>query len=484
MVRRQRVRLRGALPRARVAPWLALILAFGFSVRGIGIGAYPKLIYDEYYYVPAAYVLLGRTPPIQVADATPYIDPNLASHPPLAKEWIALAIWLFGPHPWAWRLAPALLGAMTPALAYWIAQTLWKDRAAALWAAFLMAGEGLAVSLSHVALLDSIEFPLGLAATAWALWLAEEAEAGRYHGWGWLGEGMVLGMAVAAKWSGALTVLVVWVIAGRTWTQVRGWRRRLGLAIAHTFLPLAVYMASYVYAWPGGFGQWWLPPNPLKAVWVLQWTMFQNMWAFRFFNPGESSPWSWVGLPRPLQLVNWVQDGHEVLLWTLSDPLWTWFGMVALAALAYRGLRDPALRWPAGILATWFAVAWGAWCVTPRSHFYYYFLPALPPLLLAMGWALGALGRAGRWRRWLRPSYGLLLGLVLLSEAYVLPIAAGFPIPLSWIQNAYFLPQWNPKSSPSPRSSTRSPGRREVNAHALPVLRLSGQQGSGFSTRP
>ncbi|MBX5468129.1 MAG: glycosyltransferase family 39 protein [Firmicutes bacterium] len=417
-------------------------------MRGIGIGRYPHLIYDEYYYVPAAQVLLGQPPLAGAAGAVPGIDPNLASHPPLAKELIALAILLFGNHPWAWRLGPALLGATAPVCTYVIARTLFDDAATALAAAFFMAGEGLAVSLSHVALLDSISFPLSLGALAWAVCLAKREREGRRPALGeWMGQGVLTGLSVAAKWSAGLTVPVVWLAVAFGLGRRRTVRRTAAIAVAETLVPCAAYAASYAYAWPHGFQQAWLPHGFWAGLVQLQRVMLSNMWAFRFYNPGESAPWTWILLPRPLELLNWVVGSHEVLLWTLSDPLWVWGGLVALGGLGLRAVRLKEDPRAVGFLGLWFAANWVPWLVTPRSHFYYYFLPALPPLLVALG-----RGCVTGWRNLgRRRAVGWALAVVLLaSEAYVLPIAAGMPIPLTWIQHAVFLPQWQPKPSPRP----------------------------------
>ena len=141
-------------PRHPVVLWrtwivLGAIEILAFCLRWIGYARYPHMIYDEYYYVPAADVLLGRKSPVHIAHMVPGIDPNLLSHPPLAKELIALSILWFGNHPWAWRLPGEVFGLTVPLVIYVLVRQMFQSRLAAEVSALLSAFDGLMISISR-----------------------------------------------------------------------------------------------------------------------------------------------------------------------------------------------------------------------------------------------------------------------------------------------------------------------------------------------
>ncbi len=452
--------------------WVALaVIELGAGAARLwGLGRYHGLIYDEYYYVPAADTLLGRKSPVHLGHAVPGIDPNLLSHPPFAKELIAGAILLFGNHPWAWRLPSAVFGLMVPPLLYLLAAAIFRSRLAGLVAASAGAVDGLLISLSRVALPDGVAVPL-VALNAWLLWiLSERAHQGRtvsrsaLFGWG-----VLLGLGFSAKWIGAQTILMAWIWLGVCWRDVRRSRPGWWLA-AVTVIPLAAYFSTYAYAFPSGFHQSWLPANPVVAFFVLQWMMLKNMWTLRFFHPWTSNAYSWLGLPRPTAFL--ILYGHNTVsrLFAVSDPLLVWAGVASLlgwGVWAWRTRREVRV---AIFLALWLAMFYGTWLATPRSKFTYYFASAEMGLILAFAGVLARQLRSpASWRRW---GAGGMAAAVALSDAYLMPLFTATPMPAAFY-NALWPPSWNPRQrtpAPSaPASATLHPLRISVADWLLPA---------------
>lgn len=238
-----------------VIAWTMLI-GLSATLRLWGLGLFPHYIYDEYYYIPAALSLLGHPLPQTLALAPPGYDPNLFSAPPFAKEVFAFSLSLFGANPWAGRLPSAILGTMVPLFTYGLARDLFPTSRRIPWiAAWLMAFDGLAVSLSRLAILDSVALPL-VVLNGWGLWRIHQMIQGQ-RPWSrrlvilW---GLSLGLGLAAKWNGAQMILLSWIVllwdesVWRRWP----WRQQLTLGLAPTFIALGAYIATYLYAWPQG----------------------------------------------------------------------------------------------------------------------------------------------------------------------------------------------------------------------------------------
>ncbi|MCY0878833.1 MAG: PQQ-binding-like beta-propeller repeat protein [Firmicutes bacterium] len=461
-------------PRARPAvPWypvaLGLIAVGGFLARFVGVGRYPGLIYDEYYYVPAADVLLRRTPPVLMKNMVPGIDPNLLSHPPLSKELIALAIALFGQHAWAWRLPGVLLGSLAPLAVAGLAWELFGRRSIALGAAALAAVDGLLITMARVALPDATAVPLVLAALWWLVRAERQMQRGQVGSWGrWAGIGAVFGLALAAEWIGGQALVLAWAWLGVRWRTSKAafWR----WAVSLTVVPFLVYYASYFYAWPHGFQEPWLPRNPFWAFFRLQWLMLKDMWTLRFFHPWTASAWTWLGIPRPTALILSVTATHAIRMMAFSDPVVVWMGLAALVGglLAFRGRGRTGAAFL--FLALWFLSFYATWLLTPRSKFLYYFTTASAGLDLAAaaGMVLAWEAVRIRWRVLGRALLACLGSLGTLSIAYCFPLWVGMSMPRPFYHAIFWPASWNPRvktvalASLKPFSAGRHPSRAPV----------------------
>lgn len=117
-------------------------------------------IFDEFYYVNVARVLLGETNqpgsiPFPVyASGTPRLDPN-HEHPPLAKLLIALSMQLFGDNGYGWRIPSVIFGSVTVLVFYLLLKKLaGSHQGTPLLATFLLSFENLTFVHSRIATLD------------------------------------------------------------------------------------------------------------------------------------------------------------------------------------------------------------------------------------------------------------------------------------------------------------------------------------------
>ncbi len=441
--------------RRPVEPWrtwivLGTIEVLAWCLRWIGYARYPHLIYDEYYYVPAADVLLGRRSPVHIAHMVPGIDPNLLSHPPLAKELIALSILWFGNHPWVWRLPGEVFALVVPIVIYFLVQHMFHSRLAAEVAALLSAFDGLMISISRVALPDSTAFPFVMI-NLLGLWvLVARLRQGRSTSYFWWALwGVSLGLGLATKWIGAQTILASWIFLGLNYRLfLRMHRRWFYYLLTVTWIPLGSYFLTYFYAFSSGFHQTWLPHNVFFAFGKLQYLMFKAMWKLTFYHPWSSNAWSWMLLPRPTAFLIIKQAGHMIRVMAFSNPVVIWLGFIALVVGTWRlGWVRNQNRWAWIFLDVWWVAFYATWLLTPRSKFTYYLLSAMPAFIIAASALWVHL-----WEHRRRGARIVAWGgafVVALTTVYLVPLWVGFPTPVGFYRNLAWPPSWDARPKPT-----------------------------------
>ena len=152
----------------RLYAWLgpAIVLVIAAVLRLWNLAAAHDLMnqFDETYYVKDAWTLLnlgyeaswpGEANASFLAGNVDVFtaNPAFVVHPPLGKWIIALGMLVLGPESgWGWRITTALLGTAAVLLLMLIAQRLTRSTTFAVVAGLLMAVDGLAISMSRIAL--------------------------------------------------------------------------------------------------------------------------------------------------------------------------------------------------------------------------------------------------------------------------------------------------------------------------------------------
>ncbi|MGN9807850.1 dolichyl-phosphate-mannose--protein mannosyltransferase [Micromonospora sp. BQ11] len=351
-----------------------------------------------------------------------------------------------------WRFSAALVGTLSVLLLVRIGRRLFRSTLLGCTAGLLLALDGFHLVLSRTALLDIFLLFFVLAAFGalvldrdsrrrrWARALdagldpKRPGRAGRPPGgwrtWPWwrLAAGVLLGCACAVKWSAlyflpafALLVLLWEVGVRRTAGVRRPWRDTALDELPWMVVAGVLLVLTYVATWSGwllgdeGYyrvvdPQRW-PTAPLSdtpVIGALANLIEYHKAAYGFHSTlddphkYQSWPWQWLLLGRPVAFY-WSGEGacgapscaSEILL--LGTPLLWWSFLPALAALAWLGLarRD----WRAGAILLvvaagllpwfWFALDGG------RTMFSFYTAPALPFLVLAVTYVLGAIATPG-----------------------------------------------------------------------------------------
>jgi dolichyl-phosphate-mannose-protein mannosyltransferase len=379
---------------------IALTVLAGL-LRLEGITHPSALVFDEFYASDACLYVLGPQPQCSTLTEISIV------HPPLGKWLIGAGIRVFGFTPAGWRVAPLIAGTLSVAVLYLLGRRLLGSTVAASLAAGLLAFDLLHFLMSRTAMLDAFVVFFGVTAFLCIVYDSTREPAGAPDHDTWLSRlvarrwliaaGVAGGAAVASKWSGAyllLTVLLLALLDGASrvrevgpsnWRAVRS--EAVPLIVALIFIPLAVYIASFVgrvqgsaLAWPWTTGAW------VHALFERHQIAMEHHTGSLYTHPYMSPPWSWPLLKRPvLFYFREVDGGHYQEILALGNPLVWWLALISLGIVAWRIVRQPHLRASHIVIVAGFLAGYLPWfIITRRESFLYYSLPAVPFLCLAL----------------------------------------------------------------------------------------------------
>lgn len=508
-------RLRDGAMTDRLAGWVVTLVigAIAFAIRLVNLG-YPKgLVFDETYYAKDAYTLwkfgYERTWPEDANDAILAGNPDVFEqgaafvvHPPLGKWLIGLGEQLFGMNAFGWRFMPLVFGALLVVATIRLARRLSRSTLIGAIAGVLLTFDGLAFTMSRIALLDIFQATFLVAAVAACLAdrdhyrhrLADALDragvpdfGGRFGPVIWLRPwrlvaGVLFGLALATKWNSLFllaamgVVSVLWDVGARRLAGA-DWRGWLALLIdgIPAFLRLVVVAALvYVATWSswllgsGGYDRGWGAANP-EHPWVKflgdPWASFlwfhKEIYEFHvgeFINsathPYDSHPAGWLVVARPIGIdaVNDIKPGTDGCLGPencirvisgMGTPVLWWMAAIALvvAAIWWIGGRDWRFGLPViATLATY--LPWFNY--TDRPVFFFYAITFVPFTVTALAMVFGLiLGPAGgRHRRRGAIIVGVAVSLVVANFAYLYPILTDQLLPYSHWLARMWLRSW------------------------------------------
>ena len=464
-----------------VLPILLLLVAATLRFYSLG---YPERIYfDETYYAPQGREMITRG-----------VEEGFAVHPPVGKWLIGAGISIFGydcskppaTEPlggcFGFRAAPAAAGSLLVLITYFIGLRLFRRRGVAALAAFFVAIDGLALTMSRISMLD-IFLALFVAMGVWFLLIDRDrmwadlpplsAEPTgrlprRSHGWRWMA-GLAFGLALATKWSAlpaiggagifVLASELLWRrrVSGSLWTG--WWRIVVSGLLTLVAVPLLVYVVSYT-GWFFNYedtrlglqecpqGECGLSPPAIFGKWVGEQraigTFHLNLEAE---HPYRSQPVTWPYLGRPVAYYYencsdeklaegkcvTEQGSVEEILGVGNPAIW-WLGLGAFAVAAWYAVRRR--HWVPAVILGFYLIQYLPWLFVARPNFLFYLTPAVPFLCLALAYAVWRLS-ANTFLRWLP------IGVAVVAVAAFLfwyPVYSGIEMP----QETWQLRMWSP----------------------------------------
>ncbi len=392
--------------RSQINLSLAFVLIFAAVTRFVNLGRPHELVFDEVYYVDGARDVLQSGVEIDGG------SPEFIVHPPIGKWAIALGIRAFGDNSFGWRFTAALVGVLSIALVYLIAQRLFQSNFLSIAAALLMSLDGLHLVMSRTALLDIflsffllLSFYLLITNRFWLMSIS-------------------MGLALGTKWSAiyVLAALGIYLLISR--------REFVKTTLQCGVIPLLVYVGS----WSGWFlsDRGWsrdYSTNPLLSWIHYHREMLKFHTGLTTEHSYEASAWNWLILGRPTSFFYATPKScgasscsQEVL--AIGTPILWWIGLIALfVTLGYfihRRERNAGL-----ILMFWLA-SYLPWLGFPERTMFFFYAIAFQPFMI-----LGIIYIADKAlekdeSRVERQRYLLgLIALIALCFAYFFPLFVG-----------------------------------------------------------
>jgi dolichyl-phosphate-mannose--protein O-mannosyl transferase len=407
-----------------------------------------------------------------------YFDPE----PPLSKLIIASGEWLYGWwratfegahgdyadlgfNTFGWRIMSVIFGSLCVPMMYLLARRLWPYRPFAVAAATLVCFDGMFFVQSRIGMIDI--FPIFLIMLSYAAFLIHlDSRSERDSLVTLLLLGVVLGLAIAAKWI-ALAALasIVFFLVARPILHNAGFAfgigkdaHRLGgdegtpalpggaradlytvtAVLAFVGIPLVIYLLSWIpFFTRGQF-------HSLADLVTYQQQAYEYHAHLTATHP-YGSPWySWPFLYRPVayyyEYVGLGTDqfsGQQLVagIVNLGNPLIWWASIPAVLSLPYFVLRHRSF--PAAVILVGFLTQFLPWSRITRVIFLYHMFGGLIFMVLALAFVLAWMQRAGPIRielwgdrivlstRWLVPGF---LAAVVLFFLYFYPVWTALPI--------------------------------------------------------
>jgi dolichyl-phosphate-mannose--protein O-mannosyl transferase len=348
-----------------------LVIALGFFGLGLvrlGIPSAPY--FDEVHYVPAI---------------RSFIELNITineEHPPLAKQIMALGVWLLGDNPYGWRIMSLLAGTLALLAAMRAMWLTGRARAASLLTGVFVASNFLLFVHARIAMLDVFMVSFVML----ALWMLAGAlrqnETARLR---LAIAGVALGAAMAAKWNAVPLAMLPGLAFLVLRVRAAGWQfmtstraapvRGMALWEAAVWLgavPLAVYALTF---WPYS---WFIEVRaPTAQLIGFHQYMLELQTQLHPPHPYQSSWWQWVLNLRPIWYLYETADGAQRGIMLIGNPLTMLAGLPALAWCAWAGVRGR--RADCLAVSILYLASLALWVVAPKpvQFYFHYFLPAM-----------------------------------------------------------------------------------------------------------
>ena len=349
------------------------------------------MIFDEWYYVNVARVILGIPQSLGSNGLPPYqnvpvgLDPN-HEHPPLAKLLIAASIHLVGDNGYGWRIPSVIFGVFTIIIFYMLLKRVSEYKFIPLLGTFLLSFDNLVFVHSRIATLDIFTVAFMILGIYWY-----------FSGHSYF-SAVAMTFSALCKITGVAGVIIILTIhavkyaerrkSNRDWSRYLSWAERYVGAFAVSFLLLLTILDRI---WVG-FD---------SALPHLQYILnYSSALVSACPNGIISCPWEWlinqVQIPYLIVSVKVTTDAvtkefNSITFWGAMNPSVLYLTLPAIAYSGYTYLKqkkdDLAL-----LSVVWFLITYlpyyPAVLLGNRVTYLFYFLPTLPAVCVAIAYMI------------------------------------------------------------------------------------------------
>jgi len=349
-----------------------------------------SLIFDEWYYVNVARVILRIPQSVGANGQPPYVnvppglDPN-HEHLPLAKLLIALSMWIVGNNGYGWRIPSVVFGSVSILAFYLLMKRISNEPSIPILSTFLFSFDNLAFVHSRIATLDIFTLGFMLLGFYWYFSGHQYMSA------------IAMALSALAKETGLAGFGIILVIhfvrlanqrtQGINWNEFFSWFEKYALTYGVCFVLLLTIMDRY---WVGF-------SNPLDHIrYILNYSA-----ALTSTCPNGiiSCPWQWLlnQLTIPYLKVNVQQTSGGVSTSFVSvnfegamNPAISFLTIPALLYCSYNYYqrRDDLSLVSIVLFAGTYLPFFPAVILGERVTYLFYLLPAVPAVCGAIAYMI------------------------------------------------------------------------------------------------
>lgn len=380
-----------------IKKYLYSIIVISLFLRLLFIWFPSAYVFDEVYhgFTAVEYTKGNRlawdpwaTPPAGVAYEW--------THPPLAKEIMALSLFIFQTTDfWGWRIPSVLLGTANIYLVYLLCQKLFQNQKLSLLAALFYALDGLSFVQSRTGMNDT--YLVFFLLSSLILLLSKK----------FFLSSVLFGLAIASKWAGIYFVIpIIYVLI---------WQRKIYPLFFFLSIPPLIYFATYL--------PYFLQHYTWDQFVALQQQMFAYHTNLKATHDYASPWWSWpLNLYPVWYYVHYGPNNTLGNIFASGNPLVFLFGLIAVMVGLFETIFKKSI--PLGLILVGYFAFILPWAISPRIMFLYHYTPCLPFLSIALAYQVHLFDTPDS-----KKLYWIIITLSILGFIFVYPFLVGIPLP-------------------------------------------------------
>lgn len=408
------------------------------------MGDREKILLDEQETVPAEYSLMNstyfdevyfpRTAYEQLHDLPIYEY----THPPLGKLIMSIPMKFLGVTPFAYRLMGNIAGIFMILVMYAIAKELFNDEKYGIFAAIIMALDGMHFVQTRIGTVDSFLVLFCLISFLFFvkyLKIKKESKL-KEKIIPLLLSGTFWGMAMSVKWTAAFVGLGMGIIyfVDLIWNKKFNFKLILWSILAFVIIPIIIYVVSYIPVISN--------PNSgitsMSSFFDYQKRMYDYHSNLEADHPFTSKWYTWPIMQKPVWFYSArFENGNVGTISCLGNPAIWWLAIgTTLFTLIYSFLEKDksGLMLIVMICSTWLTYAF-----IGRVMFLYHYFITLPFVMLTIVYMIQKLSLWKKNFKYIMPVLSIAFLIVFI---YFYPIYSGKPVNPKYIQDTKLLETW------------------------------------------
>lgn len=382
--------------------------------------------FDEVYFPRTAYEQLHNLPIYEY------------THPPLGKLIMSIPMSFLGVTPFAYRLMGNIAGIFMILVIYAIAKELFKDAKYGLFAASIMALDGMHFVLTRIGTVDS--FLLLFCLTSFLFFIKylkvnKEARS-KDKIIPLILSGTFWGMAISVKWTAAFVGLGMGIIyfVDLIWNKKFNIKLILWSVLAFIIIPFTIYIVSYVP----------IISNPnsgitnIQTFFEYQKKMFEYHSKLEAEHPCTSNWYTWPIIKKPVWFyVAYHQNGDYGTIACFGNPAIWWLSIgTSIFTLLYTIFKRDRVGL---ILLIMISSTWLTYAFIGRIMFIYHYFITLPFAMLTIVFMIQKLVK---WKK----NFKFVIPVLILAFAtvfiYFYPVYSGIPTTREYVQKTKLFDTW------------------------------------------